>query len=168
MKRILIDVSKCLGCHSCETACAAVHSAAGSLLGAVLGGERPVSRVRLIVTADGRNLPLRCRQCAEPQCVEVCDTGAMQKDVASGVVWCDMDDCVSCMLCADACPIAAITPAGEPKLPLKCDLCRGMEAPACVAACPTGALSLAELDSQRAEEAEKCIEDMLKGVCCNG
>ena len=163
MKKVLTEVSKCLGCHSCENACAAVHSEAGSFLGAVLGGERPRSAVRVLVGTGGAKLPLRCQHCAVPACVDVCPTGAMQKDPETGAVFCDTEQCVGCLLCVDACPFTAIVVDDDK--PFKCDLCRGREdGPACASACPTGALRFDEADAGEIPAMERQILDILKGA----
>jgi len=53
--------------------------------------------------------------------------------------------CIACSMCLLACPFGMITRAPAPNgrvMALRCDLCPGLEIPACVAACPTGALAL--------------------------
>jgi carbon-monoxide dehydrogenase iron sulfur subunit len=165
MKRVMVQPEKCLGCHTCENVCAGYHSAAGSFLGAVLAGEKPHSGVRVLVNSRGEKLPLRCRHCTTPDCVEACPAGAMQKDPDTGAVWCDRNACVGCFLCADACPIGAITPLGKEGYPFKCDLCRGRTGgPACVEACPTGALTFEEVDESVFEKQKQSVLEFLKGV----
>ncbi|WP_243113788.1 hypothetical protein [Desulfofundulus salinus] len=44
-KEVLINFDRCLGCRSCQLACAVAHSTAGNLLGAVLNGEKPRTRI---------------------------------------------------------------------------------------------------------------------------
>ncbi|MBE9506785.1 MAG: 4Fe-4S dicluster domain-containing protein, partial [Chloroflexi bacterium] len=78
---ILVNPDRCLGCHTCELACAAAHTEAGSVIGAVLAGERLQPRNHVIqVEADpaGRivKLSTQCRQCEDAPCVRVCPTGA--------------------------------------------------------------------------------------------
>jgi Fe-S-cluster-containing dehydrogenase component len=54
-------------------------------------------------------------------------------------------DCIACSMCVMACPFGVIARAPAPNgrvMALKCDLCPGRDVPACVAACPTGALVL--------------------------
>jgi Fe-S-cluster-containing dehydrogenase component len=55
------------------------------------------------------------------------------------------NDCIACSMCLLACPFGMITRAPAPNgrvMALRCDLCPDQEIPACVAACPTGALAL--------------------------
>jgi len=45
---ILVNPDRCLGCHTCELACAVAHTEADSLIGAVLAGERLQPRNHVI------------------------------------------------------------------------------------------------------------------------
>jgi carbon-monoxide dehydrogenase iron sulfur subunit len=36
---ILVNPERCVGCHTCELACAVAHTEADTVLGAVLSGE---------------------------------------------------------------------------------------------------------------------------------
>ena len=67
---------------------------------------------------------------------------------ANGVVTLDKRTCISCMKCVEACPFGAIFAHEDVEHPIKCDLCGGE--PECVAACPTSALAFK--DETRASE----------------
>ena len=61
-KTITIRVERCLGCKSCELACALAHSSAHDLADMVASGEKPGYRVS--VEAYGpKAVPLRCNHC---------------------------------------------------------------------------------------------------------
>lgn len=165
MLRIVLDTEKCLRCHACENACAAVHSSAGTFIGAVLAGEKPHSAVRMLLNPKGGVFALRCRHCLQPECVSACPVGAMKRDTPDGPVWCDTEECIGCFLCADACPVGAIGRYEDVQHPFKCDLCRGREGgPACVEACPTGALTFAEIDEEKFEALGQALLNNVKGV----
>ena len=77
------------------------------------------------------------------QCVEACPTAAMNRD-ETGIVSIDQGKCMGCGYCEWACPYSAPQyQAGSGQMS-KCDFCRDElktgNAPACVAACPTGAM----------------------------
>jgi carbon-monoxide dehydrogenase iron sulfur subunit len=55
-----------------------------------------------------------------------------------------MEKCVGCWSCIMVCPIGAIKRNEESHQALKCDHCPDLETPACITACPTGALVLGE------------------------
>jgi electron transport protein HydN len=144
---ILVDPKRCLGCHTCELACAVAHTEATSVLGAVLAGERLQPRNR-VVQVDQARLSTQCRQCEDAPCVKVCPTGATYRTETYTAV--DQRLCIACRLCMMVCPFGAIhmaiaTVGGRDKrAAFKCDLCIDRPTgPACVEACPTNALSLA-------------------------
>jgi Fe-S-cluster-containing hydrogenase component 2 len=54
------------------------------------------------------------------------------------VVQIDANQCIGCALCVQYCPVDMVHLDPDTKKAVKCELCQGD--PACVAACPTGAL----------------------------
>lgn len=143
---LMVDPKRCLGCHTCEVACAVAHTPAGSLIGAVAAGERLHRRNR-VVQVDAVKLSTQCRQCEDAPCVRVCPTGATYRTPTYTAV--DQERCIGCRLCMMVCPFGAVHVAigrvgdREKSAAFKCDLCTGRpEGPACVEACPTRALSL--------------------------
>lgn len=52
MPRVIsVDVERCMGCHSCELACAVAYSDSQNLLEAIM--QRPILRPRVAVMAAG-------------------------------------------------------------------------------------------------------------------
>lgn len=144
MKGIMIHTERCNGCLTCVLACAAVHSASNSITGAMAEG---VPGRIFIQAVDCRPVPVLCRHCAEPACVQACMAGAMRKDAATGLVTNEGSEqtCAGCWMCIMACPYGAIVPdPGPEQRAVKCDGCPGRELPACVAACPNKALEYAD------------------------
>lgn len=146
MKQLLVRSEYCVGCKSCELACAVAHSQTKELFGAIFEPERPQKRV--FVETDGEVImPLQCRQCSDTPCVQACMAGAMRVDPATGLVQVRTDKCVGCWMCVMVCPFGAIT-QGPGRAVVKCDRCRDLAyEPACVSACPTKALQFAEVNS---------------------
>jgi Fe-S-cluster-containing hydrogenase component 2 len=143
---ILVDPERCVGCHTCELACAVAHTEAESVIGAVLAGERLQPRNRVVQVEDIK-LSTQCRQCEDAPCVRVCPTGATYRTETYTAV--DQRLCIGCRLCVMVCPFGAIHVATteifgrEKRAAFKCDLCIDRPAgPACIEACPTKALSL--------------------------
>ena len=127
---IAFRTDDCDGCMKCVTACAQAKSATND----------PVqSRLQILGGAGAWDLAL-CRQCADPKCVSNCPAAALAKDSGTGVIAWDADQCVNCLLCTVGCAYAGITYDARVGHVSKCDLCDGD--PACVTACPTGALTL--------------------------
>ena len=101
-------------------------------------------------------LPRRCLHCLNPQCVTLCSTGSLRQS-REGAVYINSSTCLGDGPCDRACPwgIPQRQSGVGPYLnflpkyvgngqTFKCDYCRSLlasgENPACVAACPQGAV----------------------------
>lgn len=144
MSEIMVDLSKCLGCHTCELACATAHAENGSLLAIVLAGELPVNRIRVEQGKTGP-VPLQCRHCSDARCLTACMTGSLYRE--GELVLQDPAKCVGCWMCVMVCPFGSIQQDHAGSKAVKCDRCFDREGgPACVEACPTKALTLTAVD----------------------
>lgn len=142
---LVIDLDACVRCGHCAWSCASLHGVAriarhGDVVRTAVGTERQASPLLL---------PSSCQHCEHPACMVDCPTGAIGRDL-QGEVQIDDALCTGCGACVKACPWDNVqlaprppsTPSGEhPLLAVKCDLCRGYEAPACVESCPTSAMA---------------------------
>ncbi len=155
MKRVLVNLEKCLSCHTCELACATAHSEAKTLIGAVLGGETPPVSVKVVSDGTTR-FPLQCRHCTDAPCVKACMLHAITRDEETGRVLCDQDRCIGCMMCVIVCPFGAVSESGSNKA-VKCDLCIDTGEPSCVSACPTGALSFEDVEAYNSQKREEFL-----------
>lgn len=120
---------KCVGCKECMEVCAKQHHNLPNCM---------------IFEVDGRYYYFSCLQCKKPQCMQVCPVGALERE--NEVVRLNLDLCIGCRNCEEACPF------GIPKFnPItgkinKCDMCyerieKGFM-PFCVETCPEKALEL--------------------------
>jgi len=143
--RFGFSMNACIGCHSCEVACAEQNGLpAGTTwrrVGEIEGGAYPDTK--------RFHLSMSCNQCLEPACLEGCPTNAYEK-LANGVVEHHADDCIGCQYCTWNCPYSV--PAFQPdrRIVTKCDMCQprlseGL-APACVSACPTHAITVEKVN----------------------
>ena len=163
---MLFDVTRCKGCERCVDACveangldpvAAAQDRATTRDG--LSANRPLS---VMPVGDGRFARMSCMHCVEPSCVSACLVGAIRKTLEGPVVY-DPDMCIGCRYCMLACPFHVPRYEWDETRPLmrKCDMCAERQreglVPACVAACPSGALAF---DSREAliAEAHRRIE----------
>jgi len=142
MKKVFCEVTKCLGCKSCEIACAVEHSKSKSLFLAIKEDPLPVQR-RKVQTVGEIIISDTCHHCEEASCVSACMSGAMYK-ADDGSVQHNEEKCVGCWMCIMVCPFGAIS--RKMKLAIKCDLCKdNKNGPQCIISCPTKALTAKEV-----------------------
>jgi DMSO reductase iron-sulfur subunit len=143
--RFGFDMGACIGCHSCEVACAEQNGLpAGTTwrrVGEVEGGEHPHTQ--------RWSLSMSCNHCLEPACLEGCPTEAYVK-LDNGVVEHHADDCIGCQYCTWNCPYSVPVFQPDRRIVTKCDMCQprlaeGL-APACVGACPTHAITVEKVN----------------------
>ena len=154
MKRLFCILETCLGCKSCEIACAVEHSKSKNIFAALKEKPVPKQRIFLQVSKEGP-YPLQCRHCDEPACVLACMSAAISKDEDTGIVTIDKEKCVGCGMCIMSCPFGALIMDKDNKVSLKCDLCIESGEPACVKACPTGSLFFGTLEEFKKEVKKK-------------
>ncbi len=144
MKYVAINEELCIGCGLCRVYCVVNHSSSGDIIKA-WREESPKILPRIKIENNGNvSISLRCQQCEEPYCAQMCLTGAMHIDKQLGIVIHDSKKCIGCWTCVIACPYNAITIHKEQKTVVKCDLCQNRDIPACVDHCPNKALILME------------------------
>ena len=85
--------------------------------------------------------------CTDATCVNLCPAGARFR-LDSGAVGTDDEKCIGCQSCVVACPFGKPRYSEETNKAYKCKLCteriQNNLPPACVKACPTGALMFGE------------------------
>jgi len=146
-KTIVVNIEKCLGCRSCEIACALAHSQSEILEEAIKESPRPQKRVTVEPVGES-GVPIQCRHCEDAPCIIICPTQAIHRQQDEGPVLIEQDLCIGCKFCLMVCPFGVIDMSGDGKAVIKCDLCiertSAGKDPACVEACPTKALKLAD------------------------
>ncbi len=144
MREIFFLPGRCLaGCHACQMACVVEHMDNRGLLSPLSGLPFPKKRQTTLYTNTLRRSfphPLRCLHCDPPRCVEACLSGSLIKNGENGRVGNNLDRCIGCFMCVAHCPYGAVIPVATERVSVKCDGCLWSKAPACVRACPSGAL----------------------------
>ena len=160
-KMIVSDPDRCLGCKSCELACAMAHCGMGALAEAVRSGARPQTRVHVEPCGEF-GAPIQCHHCEDAPCTAVCPTGAITRESPDAPVLLNQAACIGCKYCMLVCPFGAISISPEGRAMLKCDLCvertSECDEPACVSACPTGALKFEEINEWLAQRRRRGAE----------
>jgi Fe-S-cluster-containing hydrogenase component 2 len=130
MYRLHVKPQRCIGCRTCELACAFSHPVEGVGIGK--------SRVSTLDEGDEVFVPLLCLQCENAACVQACPVGALVRNAKTGAVDVREDVCVRCMACVPACPFGNMHADDMKRTVFKCDVCKGT--PKCAMFCPTKAL----------------------------
>ncbi|MBE0532218.1 MAG: 4Fe-4S dicluster domain-containing protein [Rhodospirillales bacterium] len=151
---MVIDTRRCIGCHACSVACKAEFDVplgeTRSWVEYVEKGEYPnVSR---------HFLPRLCNHCSNPQCVNVCPTGATYKRAEDGIVVVDADVCIGCKYCIQACPYDVRYLHPDRGTVDKCDFClhrvsQGL-VPSCVNTCQGRARIFGDMNDPDSEVAK--------------
>ena len=155
-KAMLYDSAKCVGCRACQNNCKNWNDlqAEEGAYGIIYDNPKNLSaRTWTVIKAreytfNGKQSVMlsryQCMHCTEASCEFVCFTGAISHQGAAVII--DQDWCVGCGYCVQACPYGVPHReegfnAGPAK---KCTFCVDRQeeglAPACVEACPAGAL----------------------------
>jgi DMSO reductase iron-sulfur subunit len=151
--RFHFDMTKCIGCRSCEVACNEQNGNPADLhwrrIGEIEGGVYPDTRRHY--------LSMGCNHCLDPDCLRGCPVNAYTKDPVTGIVLHSAEACIGCQYCVWNCPYSVPQFNPERGVVGKCDMCHGRLSdglePACVNACPDGAISIeiVNVDAWRAD-----------------
>jgi len=149
---VLVDTTRCIGCRSCEVACAKAHDMPVPDLGDATVFDKPRTTSPTQWTVVSRQetdrgdvfVKKQCMHCNQPGCVAPCLVKAMVKRPEGPVIW--KENCMGCRICMVSCPFDI--PKFEYDKPApkvqKCNLCwdrlQEGKPPACVEACPQEAL----------------------------
>ncbi len=162
----LVDVSKCIGCKACESACMEWNDTRPAVGGNVGVYENPsdltpnmftlmrftewdnpkTGNLEWLIRKDG------CMHCEDPACLKACPTPGAIVQYANGIV--DFlhgtsrrgsdRNCLGTAYCVKACPFSIPRVSQADRTAYKCTLCSDRIAvgqqPACVKSCPTHAI----------------------------
>ncbi len=156
---ILIDLTRCTGCNSCALACKESNNLPHAQIepSALDSETYTFIETRVVTTVENNetkthHIKRQCMHCLDAACVSACPAAAMYKSNEGPVIY-RPERCLGCRYCQIACPFGVpsfewkngITPVIS-----KCWLCaerlQAGQRPACVEACPTGALRFGKRD----------------------
>jgi formate dehydrogenase iron-sulfur subunit len=173
----LIDVSKCIGCKACQSACLEWNDTRPALETNTGIYENPHDltpdmftlmrfseydnpengNFEWLIRKDG------CMHCAEPGCLAACPSPGAIVQYSNGIVDFVHENCIGCGYCVKGCPFNIPRISKTDSKAYKCTLCVDRVAvgqgPACAKACPTRAISFGS-KSDMATLAESRIKDL--------
>lgn len=175
----LIDVSVCIGCKACQTACAEWNDLRDEI--GINHGvyDNPIDltaqswtvmryhetedygKLEWLIRKDG------CMHCTEPGCLKSCPAPGAIIQYANGIVDFQSDKCIGCGYCIAGCPFNIPRMNPEDNRVYKCTLCVdrvsvGQE-PACVKTCPTGAIRFGSKEEMKVYAEQRIVDLKSRG-----
>jgi formate dehydrogenase iron-sulfur subunit len=171
----LIDVTKCIGCKACQSACLEwndLREEVGINEGSYTNPHDLTANswtlMRFAETEENGTLEwlIRkdgCMHCADPGCLKACPSPGAIIQYSNGIVDFHEENCIGCGYCIAGCPFDIPRLSKKDSKVYKCTLCSdrvavGLE-PACIKACPTQALVFGSKEDM-IEHANERIADL--------
>jgi formate dehydrogenase iron-sulfur subunit len=180
----LIDVSSCIGCKACQVACMQWNDLRDEVGNNVGVYDNPSdltpqswtvmrfsevetqkadqeTTLEWLIRKDG------CMHCADPGCLKSCPAPGAIVKYENGIVDFISEHCVGCGNCVTGCPFDVPRISKKDNKAYKCSLCSdrvgvGLE-PACVKACPTGAIHFGSKEDMLEYGAERIVDLNARG-----
>ncbi len=176
----LIDVSRCIGCKACQSACMEwndLRQEVGHFEGSYQNPndlspsvwtlmrfaeyENEQGNLEWLIRKDG------CMHCEDPGCLKACPAPGAIVQYANGIVDFISDKCIGCGYCVKGCPFDIPRISKTDHKSYKCTLCSdrvavGME-PACVKACPTGAIMFGTKADMKHQAEDRIVDLKSRG-----
>ncbi len=173
----LIDVSKCIGCKACQTACVEWNDTQPDIEENVGVYENPhdltpdmytlmrfseyenpdTGDLEWLIRKDG------CMHCEDPGCLKACPAPGAIVQYSNGIVDFISDNCIGCGYCVAGCPFDIPRISKKTHVSKKCTLCSDRVAvgqgPACAKVCPTQCITFGPKEEMVAL-AEERITDL--------
>jgi formate dehydrogenase iron-sulfur subunit len=176
----LIDVTRCIGCKACQAACMEWNNLRGEVgefhgtydnpldldpntwtLMRFTEWDNDQGNLEWLIRKDG------CMHCEDPGCLKACPAPGAIVQYANGIVDFISENCIGCGYCIKGCPFDIPRVSKVDHKSYKCTLCSdrvtvGKE-PACVKACPTGAIMFGSKTDMKDWAAERVIDLKSRG-----
>lgn len=173
----LVDVSKCIGCKACQTACVEWNDTRPDMEENVGIYENPhdltpdmftlmrfaeydnpeTGDLEWLIRKDG------CMHCEDPGCLKACPAPGAIVQYSNGIVDFISENCIGCGYCVAGCPFDVPRIHKTANVATKCTLCSDRVAvgqgPACAKACPTQAITFGTKEDMTTLAAER-VEDL--------
>ena len=177
----LIDVSKCIGCKACQSACVEWNDTHPEIEENVGLYENPhdltpdmftlmrfteyenpqTGDFEWLIRKDG------CMHCEDPGCLKACPAPGAIVQYSNGIVDFIHENCIGCGYCVTGCPFNIPRISKKDHKSYKCTLCSDRVAvgqgPACAKACPTHCISFGPKDDMVALAEERVVDLKSRG-----
>lgn len=177
----LIDISKCIGCKACQSACIEWNDTHPEIETNVGVYDNPhdltdqmytlmrfteydnpeTGNLEWLIRKDG------CMHCEDPGCLKACPAPGAIVKYSNGIVDFISDNCIGCGYCISGCPFDIPRLSPQKHVVKKCTLCSDRVAvgqgPACAKACPTQAITFGTKDDMIALADERIVDLQSRG-----
>jgi formate dehydrogenase iron-sulfur subunit len=170
----LIDVSKCIGCKACQSACMEwndLRDEVGDNIGVYdnptdltenswtvmrFSEVEESGKLEWLIRKDG------CMHCEDPGCLKACPSPGAIVQYSNGIVDFNQEHCIGCGYCVAGCPFDVPRISEKDSKAYKCSLCSDRVAvgqePACVKACPTGSIMFGTKEAMIHQADERVVD----------
>ena len=139
--RFHFDATACVGCHCCEVACNEQNGNSADIKWRRVGETQS----GIFPNVSNHFNSMSCNHCIDPECLKGCPTESYIK-FDNGIVFHDDDTCIGCQYCTWNCPYEVPVFNEDRGIVTKCHMCHDKlevgQTPACVQACPAGAIEI--------------------------
>jgi len=140
----IFDTNKCVGCMACVVGCSIENGTNPSVNWREVNCHNNLKHPSLPVF----HFSLACNHCEDAPCMKNCPALAYTRDEKTGAIIHHAEACIGCKYCTWACPYDAPKFNQATKIVEKCNFCVDRisdgKRPACVEACPVGALEFGQ------------------------
>ena len=162
--RFHFDATACIGCHCCEVACNEQNNNDAAIkwrrVGETQSGSFPA--------ISSHFNSMSCNHCIDPECLKGCPTNSYIK-FDNGIVFHDDESCIGCQYCTWNCPYEVPVFDESRGIVTKCHMCHEKldigQTPACVQACPSGAIQIELVNTKEWLEKDMYTQGIAPHLC---
>ena len=156
----IFNTNKCVGCNACVAGCSIENGTDFRVNWREVNTGNKIKHPGLPVF----HFSLACNHCEDAPCMKNCPALAYTRDEKTGAIIHHAEACIGCTYCTWACPYDAPKFNPATKIVEKCNFCVDRisdgKRPACVEACPVGALDFGQLTLQKEDRITPGFVDM--------
>jgi len=141
----IFNTNRCVGCNACAAGCSIENGTDLMINWREVNTGNKIKHPGLPVF----HFSLACNHCEDAPCMKHCPALAYTRDEKTGAIIHHAEACIGCTYCTWACPYDAPKFNPATNIVEKCNFCVDRisdgKKPACVEACPVGALDFGQL-----------------------
>jgi len=156
----IFNTNRCVGCNACAAGCSIENGTDLMINWREVNTGNKIKHPGLPVF----HFSLACNHCEDAPCMKHCPALAYTRDEKTGAIIHHAEACIGCTYCTWACPYDAPKFNPATNIVEKCNFCVDRisdgKKPACVEACPVGALDFGQLALRNEDRVTPGFVDM--------